>query len=395
MIPFYNFHGLKFDQNSALIPLWALTLLAFVRSYRTHSARWGALAGFAAAAAVLTKYWSVFLILGLAVAALADRRRWDYLRSPAPWAALGVGAVCMAPHVVWLFAHDFPTLVHATGRRAGSWWQFFEKATVEYLGGTVAYAGLSIVVFILVVRPGLAAWKDIAWPKEGERRFARNALLATLLLPIGLAAPAKIAMLSLWSAPLYTFLPAALMSSPLIDVTRNRAIRMAAVSIGLAFASLLFAPAIAVWALVQGYEQHGLYLRLTAAAVEKEWRATTDRPLRLVAAPFSFVDSVAFYIADKPLTFSGFSPDFIKQPLLWSFSRYISPWADERKIADDGIAIICPRAHPALPQCLHGMDRLTAAGPAGRRTEVILTPRWLGMTGASERFVIATVPPRT
>ena len=114
-----------------------------------------------------------------------------------------------------------------------------------------------------------------------------------------------------------------------------------------------------------------------------------------MAAPFLFVDSVAFYIADKPLTFSGFSPDFIKEPLLWSFSRYVSPWADERKIAQDGVAIICPLTHPARPQCLQEMERLTAAGPAGRRTEVVLIPRWLGITGASERFVIATVPPRT
>lgn len=285
-------------------------------------------------------------------------------------------------------------MIHATGRQAASWWQFLQKATLEYLGGTIAYAALAIVVFIVTVRPDLAAWKDIARPKEDDRRFGRNALLATLLLPIAFAAFAKIAMLSLWSAPLYTFLPAVLLSSPLVRMTREHAIRIAVVSIALACASLLLAPAIAAWALVRGYEQHGLYVRLAAAAVEKEWQATTQRPLRLVAAPFSFVDSVAFYIADKPLTFSGFSPDFIKEPLLWSFSRYVSPWADERKIAQDGVAIICPLTHPARPQCLQEMERLTAAGPAGRRTEVVLIPRWLGITGASERFVIATVPPR-
>src|ERR1700681_3440051 len=31
VIPFFNFLGLKFDQNSALIPLWALAMLAFMR----------------------------------------------------------------------------------------------------------------------------------------------------------------------------------------------------------------------------------------------------------------------------------------------------------------------------------------------------------------------------
>jgi hypothetical protein len=40
------------------------------------------------------------------------------------------------------------------------------------------------------------------------------------------------------------------------------------------------------------------------------------------------------------------------------------------------------------------MNRLTAAGPPGRRAEVTLAPRWLGLTGPAERFLIATVPPR-
>ena len=45
-----------------------------------------------AGAAMLGKYWSIFLILGFVVAALAHPKRWDYLRSPAPWASVVVGA---------------------------------------------------------------------------------------------------------------------------------------------------------------------------------------------------------------------------------------------------------------------------------------------------------------
>jgi hypothetical protein len=44
--------------------------------------------------------------------------------------------------------------------------------------------------------------------------------------------------------------------------------------------------------------------------------------------------------------------------------------------------------------CIEQMNRLTAAGPPGRRAEVTLTPRWLGFTGPSARFLIATVPAR-
>ena len=65
VIPFYNFLGLKFDQNSILIPLWALAMWALIRSLDTRKAGWAILCGVAAAAAMLTKYWSAFLFLAM------------------------------------------------------------------------------------------------------------------------------------------------------------------------------------------------------------------------------------------------------------------------------------------------------------------------------------------
>src|SRR6185295_14216415 len=67
VIPFYNFLGLKFDQNSVLIPLWALAMWAMLRTLATRHLGWAALAGLVAAAAMLSKYWSVFLIASLAL----------------------------------------------------------------------------------------------------------------------------------------------------------------------------------------------------------------------------------------------------------------------------------------------------------------------------------------
>jgi 4-amino-4-deoxy-L-arabinose transferase-like glycosyltransferase len=74
-IPFYNFLGLKWDQNSVLIPLWALAMLAMLRALNTRHLGWAVLAALAAAAAMLTKYWSVFLIVALSLAALFHPKR--------------------------------------------------------------------------------------------------------------------------------------------------------------------------------------------------------------------------------------------------------------------------------------------------------------------------------
>src|SRR5450830_1897416 len=36
-IPFFNFHALKFNVNTVLMPVWAMTTFWFLRSYRTRS----------------------------------------------------------------------------------------------------------------------------------------------------------------------------------------------------------------------------------------------------------------------------------------------------------------------------------------------------------------------
>src|SRR5262249_48740115 len=70
LVPFFNFHALKFNANTVMMPLWAATTALFLRSYETRGVGWAALAGLAAAAAMLGKYWSVVLLLGLGIAAL-------------------------------------------------------------------------------------------------------------------------------------------------------------------------------------------------------------------------------------------------------------------------------------------------------------------------------------
>src|SRR5712675_2192625 len=58
LIPFYNFLALKLDHNAILVPLWAITTYAFVRSFQTRSILWSVVTGVFAGLAVLAKYWS-------------------------------------------------------------------------------------------------------------------------------------------------------------------------------------------------------------------------------------------------------------------------------------------------------------------------------------------------
>ena len=162
LVPFFNFHALKFNVNTVLLPLWAATTLWFLRSFETGAcstrARWAV-----RAAAIYGKYWSVFLLLGLGIAALADRRCAAYFRSPAPWVTIAVGALALAPHAAWLIGNDFAPFSYAVVTHGASPLASAARAG-GYLSGSVAYVALPLIIVFLAARPNRAAPQDMAWP---------------------------------------------------------------------------------------------------------------------------------------------------------------------------------------------------------------------------------------
>ena len=183
-IPFFNFLGLKWDQNSLLIPLWALAMWAMLRALATRHLGWAALAGLAAAAAMLTKYWSVFLLAALAFAALADQRRVAYFTlAPRPGSRPASSSGGRAARLVAgrgeLSAGHVGHDAADRRRRAADLWSSFGK----YVGGTVAYAGPALLLVLAFVRPTRAAIADSWFPRD-ERRSATILFWTPLLLPV-------------------------------------------------------------------------------------------------------------------------------------------------------------------------------------------------------------------
>lgn len=375
-IPFYNFLGLKFDQNSVLIPLWALAMWAMLRALDTRLVGWAALAGLAAAAAMLSKYWSAFLIVALATAALFHPKRREYLGSAAPWLTAGIFLAAIAPHVWWLVANDFPPITWVTTRRVSSSFGDTLGSMLECLAGTAGYAAIAIVLALFFVRPRPLALADGFAPRD-DRRIAAILFWVPLLLPLVPALIKNINLLSLWNTPALNLLPVMLLGSPLVVVPRAAVLRIAGAITALTLVIVAVSPFVAFALLKSGVENDALYARLAMQAADRAWQQTTTKPLKLIAGPFALVSSAAFYGKNQPSTYAH-------------FSKYLSPWADDARIARDGMAIMCP----AEPLCVEYLDKAVAQYGGGRRTEVTLTRHWLGFASAPKRFVIATVPPR-
>jgi 4-amino-4-deoxy-L-arabinose transferase-like glycosyltransferase len=383
LVPFFNFHALKFNQNSVLMPLWAVTTLWFLRSFETRRVLDAALAGLGAAACMYGKYWSVFLVLGLGSAALLDCRRAAYFRSPAPWVTIAAGALALAPHAAWLVANDFVPFSYAVAGHGPSSLVSALRGALGYLAGGVAYVAIPLVVIFAAARPGRAAIMDMGWPATPERRLAALAFWATLLLPPLIAIFTWIRLTSLWTMSAWTLLPVMLLSSPLVAISRRDAVRVLALAFLLPFVMVAVAPAIAFAIHRAGPAPDAALSSVLVEPIEQLWRNTTDRPLKVFAGYDDFTDGVAFYMRSHPL-----AAHVLDGP--------ISP-AMEQRIGHDGIALLCP-ARPRDPSsavgCMNAATSLAARFPISKHQEVEVSRRYLGVDGAPARYLLFAIPPR-
>jgi 4-amino-4-deoxy-L-arabinose transferase-like glycosyltransferase len=376
LLPFYNFHALKYNASSVLTPFWAATTWWFLLSFETRRGGFAALAGFAAGAAMLGKYWSIFLLAGLGLAALGDPRRSAYFRSPAPWLTIAAGAAVLAPHVFWIATHGFTTVDFAFTSHATTL-AHAAAGSLYFLASVLGYIAVPIALGALATLPSLAAIKDTLWPKAAERRTILIAFAAPLIFAALAAIAARAELDPLWSMSAMTLLPLVLFASPLIAVNRTAAVYILAFAVVFPLLLLAASPVIALVIHRHGVTNYASHYRLIAQAVEQAWHSQTTQPLRIVGGNRPVVDGSNFYFADPPATF------VVTEPRR-------TPWVDQARIAREGIAIVCPRAEPG---CLKELNAfVTRYG--GKTEDVALARRFFGSSGTPVDYQIAIIPPK-
>lgn len=374
--PGFNFQPLKFNSNALLIPVWAAASYCFLRSFAERNLLWGAVAGIAAAVAMLTKYWSIFLILGFIAAALAHPKRWNYLRSPAPWASVVAGALVFAPNIASIFAYDFRQFGYATGSHTVVGFTTLLDSFANYFGGVLFLIG-GLVAVLLACGPNGAAVRDMLLPREADRRMLAVATWVALLAPILMALALRTRLATLWTLPMWSMLPALLLSARSLQTTRVAAAGMLAAACAVPLIAILLSPAIAYVIHRDGVPNHAAHYRLLAAEVERAWSDATSAPLRLFGSETNIANGAGFYLRGKPLRIDIGGPQD-------------TPWADDARIAREGIALACATDDPI---CMYFLQRY--AGTAARHGEVTLSRSYLGVADAPTRYTIAIVPPRS
>ncbi len=377
LVPFFNFHALKFNQNTILMPLWAATTLFFLRSFESRRILDAALAGVMAGLAMYGKYWSVMLVAGLAIAALTDSRRDAYFRSAAPWVTIAAGALVLAPHVAWLVSNNFVTFSYALATHNATSWSAVALSALTYLAGALAYVGVPVILALVALWPNRKAAGDMIWPATPDRRLAAMAFWAPLLVPVAIALAAQFPLTSLWTMSAWTLLPVVLLSSPLTTLNHQLGVRIVVLAAIVPFVMIAAAPAVAYAVHRAGVVPAAAYSSLLAKRVEAIWKETTDRPLRLFAGWEDLGYGVGFYLPGRPLVVNAI--DGVPPPDL------------DQRIARNGIAMICPAQVPA---CINAAMRRASRSATGVRIEVEVARPYLGIEGRTARYVIITMAPR-
>ncbi len=377
LVPFFNFHALKFNQNTILLPLWAATTLFFLRSFERRRAFDAALAGVLAALSIYGKYWSAMLLLGLGIAALTDPRRRAYFHSAAPWVTIAAGALVLAPHVVWLVGNGFAPFAYALATHNAPSFAAVALSLLTYLAGAAAYVAVPVILAFAAMRPSQAAISDMLRPGTPERRLAAVAFWAPLLVPVAVALVFQFPLTSLWTMSAWSLLPVVLLSSPLTTLAARDAANIVALAVIVPLAMIAAAPAVAYMVHRNGVTPGAAHASQLAQRVEAVWRETSDRPLRLFAGWEDFGYAVAFYLPGRPQVVNALDG--------------IPPADLDARIARQGIAMVCPMRAPG---CIDVAMRRASRASIGRRVETEVIRRAFNVEGDAGRYVIVTIAPR-
>jgi Dolichyl-phosphate-mannose-protein mannosyltransferase len=179
-----------------LLFCWALALLAYVKLVRGAGMRWAVVLGIALGFGLMAKYAMIYFVLGAALAAWLEQDARRLLYTPAPWLALLIAAVIVAPNILWNFNNDLATFKHTGGNIQGSGVALNPFNGLEFFGAQFLVFGP--IVFAVL----LATIVQIALPTITR---ADRLMLAFAIPPLALVTALAFVTRALanWAAPAF------------------------------------------------------------------------------------------------------------------------------------------------------------------------------------------------
>ncbi len=378
LTPFFNTLAVTFNANAILLLVWPWTVYAFVRSIQSLRPADGALFGVAAAVAMGSKYSSILLLVSCLGAAALHPRAKAYFTSPAPYVAIAVAALLLAPHLAWAFGHRLTTVTYVFEKQHFSTISALRIAGASLIG-SLAFIGLAAAAFGAIAGRNSANMVRRAMAAAGSPRLRWLTVLALapslLTVLAGLAVNIKVS--TNFLIPAFFFIPIAAIAHSGVVVGAAQLVLLRRFVAGWFIAALVGAP---VFAIVVFQRQSDLTTEPRAeiaAWATQAWQDAYHQPLKIAAGTAGYGLGLPFYSPDAPSLFDMFGPA-------------ATPWVTPERIASDGMLIVCQVADQA---CAAKAGEL--ATPAGQHRAVRLAHTVLGWRSPEVGFDVFMRPPVT
>lgn len=301
LLPAYQFHAQRFNANSVLLATWPLAIYGFLRSYETRSIRWAALSGAMAGFAMLGKYYSIFLVLSLCVAAVLHPQRRQYLQSAAPWVSVLAGLLVVVPHINWLVESDFLPFSYAMRLHGGLGSSGGASKALLFAGGVLAWLLVPIGVWMLLTRSRVGALLNDIGRVSGGLLLLLLVLFGTLAFPVLAAIVIGTSMPALWSLQgLFLAVVVVVCASRVADI-REPAVKLTTAVALFSLVLVAVAPLHAYYRNTHPFKEGRNFYVTATDELLRRWRNETGVPLAVVSGNENLALAAAFYGEDHPV----------------------------------------------------------------------------------------------
>ncbi|OAI48591.1 hypothetical protein AYO45_04610 [Gammaproteobacteria bacterium SCGC AG-212-F23] len=324
-VQYYNIHSIDFNDNTLELGLWSLTILYFYLALRIGKTRQWLFTGIFASLSMMTKYYSIVLLLPMLVFLIIHQRK-SFLQKSFYW-GLGIFILMMIPHIIWLFCHDFITLNYAVNRVAAdaTWWNHIRFPLGFTYQQFVAFAPALVLFSALLIgnRPCFIRPKPLV--NSFDKLFLLYVGLGPFFLTLLLSFITGMRLRAGWGQPLLSLWSLLLLIWLMPTITAPRFYRFILVYV-VVFSLAVF-----------GYCNALIKAELPSSAnfpgkniasdLTTSWHEKFHAPLAFVAGPRWLAGNIAFYSKDKPKVFID-------------WNKKVSPWIDEAALKNKGAIFV-------------------------------------------------------
>ena len=374
--PFYTFLSFKYNANIIFLSLWPWTLYFFVKSLDGMRLRDALAFGMFAALSILSKYFAITLLLTCLVSLPFHKSGWKYITSPLPYAAAGVFALLVLPHLIWAISAGAPPVAYAMGL-TGKGWLFSIRNCASFLAGVALYHGVILLIALLSRYAPKAETHPAVAPEASLRRgFLAALVFAPPLITVIFGLSLQLEVSPNMTLGCFPLMPLFLMrlAGPLNEA---RCLRYAAWSAIAVSAGALFAAPIVTMVLAHRSKDPVLLepRKELAAKVTELWRAETHTPLRYAGAPTRYANAMSFYSSDHPSSLID---------LNYAKARWVTP----EKLQQSGLVMACPEKDVF---CLAKVEKFLSG--SWKQTSITLSSPVGTLRSRDETFAVYIVPP--